>query len=167
YHERIVAILEGEAAGAYDRHLDDLCLHTIHARAWTKAIHYLHMSAGMAADRSSYVLAEMYFNRALAISRTIEDNADTLKSRIGILLALRGMVGANHNYLEANRILDEAEQLAHKLGDVEAQSKIMAHRAHVLNTLGDYEAAVALAERSRDFAQKHRDTDLLLLANYF
>jgi tetratricopeptide (TPR) repeat protein len=77
------------------------------------------------------------------------------------------LVGANGKYLEAHNLLSEADAVARRLGDVEAQSRIMAHRAHVLNTLGDLHLAVALSERSRESARKLDDQQLFLLATFF
>lgn len=167
YHQKIVDILESEAAEAHDRRLDDLCMHTIQAQAWTQAVRYLRMAASLAVERGSYELAEAYLNRALEISRTLSDEAETLRSRIEILLGLRSLAGANGKYLEANDVLTEAEEIAHRLGDVEAQSRIMAHRAHVLNTLGDLNLAVALSERARESARKLANSQLLVLATFF
>jgi tetratricopeptide (TPR) repeat protein len=167
YHESIVAILESETSDAHDRHLDDLCMHSIHAQAWKKAVVYLQLAAGLAVQRSSYELAEGYLNRALEISRTLADDSENLKAKVDILLSLRGLVGATGKYLEVSAILDEADAVARQLGDPAVQSRVMAHRAHVLNTLGDLGMAVALAERSRETAQALDNRPLFLLSTFF
>jgi tetratricopeptide (TPR) repeat protein len=167
YHESIVDILESERSGAHDRHLDDLCMHSIHAQAWRKAVVYLQLAAGLAVQRSSYELAEGHLNRALEISKTLPDDSDNLKAKVDILLSLRSLVGATGKYLEVSAILDDADRVARQLGDPAVQSRVMAHCAHVLNTLGDLGMAVALAERSRETAQTLDNRPLFLLSTFF
>jgi class 3 adenylate cyclase/tetratricopeptide (TPR) repeat protein/anti-anti-sigma regulatory factor len=167
YHRKLVDILESEASEAHDRRLDDLCIHTIHAEAWSKAVKYLEMAAALAVERGSYESAEAFLNRALEISRTLSDDPETLRARIEVLLGLRSLAGANGKYLEANELLTEAEEIAHRQGDVDAQTRIMAHRAHVLNTLGDLDLAVELCELSRESARKLGNNQLLALATFF
>jgi class 3 adenylate cyclase len=166
YHARIVEILEGEAVASHDQHLDDLCMHAVQARMWAKAVRYLRLAAGAAADRSSYEVAELYLNRALDICKEIPDDADTLRSRIEILLGLRALVGANSKNVEARRLLDQAEELAAKLGDQELQLRIMVMRVYVLSILGDLGAAVLVAERSREVAKSLGKFGTFVLATF-
>jgi class 3 adenylate cyclase len=154
YHAKIMEILEGEAAASHDHYLDDLCMHAVHAQMWPKALSCLRLAAGAAAERSSYEVAELYLTRALEISREFADDADTLRSRIEILLGLRRLVAANSKHVQASQLLDVAEELAARLGDPDVQLRIMVMRVYVLNILGQLDRAISLAERSREMAQR-------------
>jgi class 3 adenylate cyclase/tetratricopeptide (TPR) repeat protein len=167
YHGRILDILTEQATQSHDAYLDDLCMHAVHAQAWSKAMTYLHLAAGRAVERSSYELAEVYLNRALDISNALSHDEETLRSKIEILLGLRVLVARNSKYKDAKRILDLADELARQLGDSELQLRIMVLRVLVLQVLGEVAGAVELAERACEAGRKFNDTRSLAVASYF
>jgi predicted ATPase len=60
YHESIVRILEDEAAEGHNALLDELCMHSIHARAWAKAITYLQMAAAPRSSERATILPSFW-----------------------------------------------------------------------------------------------------------
>jgi tetratricopeptide (TPR) repeat protein len=167
YHTKVIEILESDATQSTDAYLDDLCMHSVHAQVWPKAVTYLRVAASLAVERSSYELAEVYLNRALDIAERLPEDADMMRSKIEILLGLRSLVGRNSKHQEARRLLDLAEGLAASLGDPELQLRIMVMRIYVLNILGDLDAAVVLAKRSQQLGQALGHVRMFALATYY
>ncbi len=167
YHARILEILERDVGPRHDLRIDDLCHHAINAELWDRAIVHLRAAAAAAIERSAFKTGESYLVRASEIATRLPETDATLRARIDILLSLRSLIGATAKYAETKRLLDQAEEIARRLGDPDHLARVLASRIHVLSILGDLEAAVSAGNRSRALARKAGDRSLLALSNFF
>jgi class 3 adenylate cyclase/tetratricopeptide (TPR) repeat protein len=167
HHARIVEMLEREGEAERDRHLDDLCAHTIHAQLWPQAVRYLQLTANRAVDRAAYQLAGSYLTRALEITRTLEDDDGGARVRLDILLGLQLLHAHAGNYPRMSTCLDEAEQLSRRLNDHASRTRVHGLRVHVLNIMGRLEEARVLGEQTRTLARESDDTTLTLFSTFY
>ena len=167
YHARILEVLERDIGPRHDLRADDLCYHAINAELWDKAVVHLRAAADAAVERSAFKTGEFYLMRASEIAAKLPETDATLRVRIDILLSLRNLIGATAKYAETKRLLDQAEEIARKLGDPDCHARVLASRIHVLSILGDLKAAVSAGNRARTLARKAGDRSLLALSNFF
>jgi class 3 adenylate cyclase len=171
-HARLVEILEAGDEAARMRHLDDLCVHAIQAQLWSRAAPYLHQAASRAAARGAYQLAATYLNRAHEIAGSLldsdaSDTHGTARLRLEILLGRYVLEYFTGDYPRMAALLDEAEPLAMRVGDLKRQTRILALRVHVFNIIGKLDEAVDLGLRARAAARQSGDTSVLLSSTVF
>lgn len=166
-HARILDVLERDVGPRHDARIVDLCYHAIHAERWDRAVIHLRAAADAAIESFAFKAAAFYLKRALDVSAKLPQDEHADRTRLDILLSLRGLLGATDEFAEANRLLDEAEAIALRLADPDYQARILAARIPVLSILGDLGGALEAGRRSRIMALKSGDKSLLAVANFF
>ncbi|MBU6499696.1 MAG: hypothetical protein KGQ40_14305, partial [Rhodospirillales bacterium] len=167
HHARIVAFLEGDGGVQDAQRLADLCVHTIQAQLWPKAVTYLRKAAGPAAERGAYRLAVGYLERAIEIVRRLPDDDAAARTQMELLLE-HGVVQTHvGGYRQSSASLAAAQALAARLDDGPASLRIHSLQVHVFNILGQLDEAVALGQRTRALARQAGNTALALYATFF
>ncbi|MGE3651250.1 MAG: AAA family ATPase, partial [Reyranellaceae bacterium] len=166
-HVRILELLERTVESRHDARIVDLCYHAINAERWDRAVVHLREAADAATESFAFKAAVFYLKRALDVTTKLPPGEASDRTRLDLLLSLRGLLGATDEFAEVNRLLDEAEAIAMRLGDPDYQARILAARIPVLSILGDLGGAAEAGRRSRLMALKSGDRSLLAAANFF
>ncbi len=172
-HGRIVGLIESDPQLAGEGRLADLCHHSIQARLWDRAIHYLQDVAAVAAERGALEQASEHLKQALALADNLQPEDQRLRTRIAILLGLRTVAVLELRYQDALTLLEEAEALAIALNEPLAALTVRGRRLRILNVLGRLEEAAETGEsllgesRSMDRADLTADLAHDLGQTYF
>ena len=167
HHARIVELLESEPAEAQDRNLDDLCYHAIQAQLLPKAVGLLQRAARKAATRSAYQAEEDCLTRARDIIGSLPDDDALASVQLDILMDLQVLGAWANNYPEMGRLLDAAEPLARRLGDVDRAIRIQALRVHLYNITGRLQEATVLGEQALAAARDAGIPNLIVMVGYY
>jgi tetratricopeptide (TPR) repeat protein len=97
---------------------------------------------------------------ALGIVRKQADTRDNTEKEIDILLSLRSLVGATGKYLEAERLIEDAEKRVTRIGDARRHAAVITLKVHLLNVLGELDRALDLGKQAVAAARRWGD-DLL------
>lgn len=163
-HGRIVGLIESDPQLAGEARLADLCHHSIQARLWDRAIHYLQDVAALAAERGALEHARDHMKQALALAENLPADDQRLRTRIGILLGARTVAVLELRYQDALTLLEEAEALAISLNDPLVALTVRGRRLRILNVLGRLEEAAetgeALVSESRSMNRADLAADL-------
>ena len=166
-HVRILELLARTVESRHDARIVDLCYHAINAERWDRAVVHLREAADAATESFAFKAAVFYLKRALDVTTKLPPGEASDRTRLDLLLSLRGLLGATDEFVEANRLLDEAEAIAMRLGDPDYQARILAARSPALSGWGDRGGAAEAGRRSRLMALKSGDRSLLAAANFF
>lgn len=158
-HRQLVELIETRYAARLDEHVEQLAHHALGAGEQSKAVHYLHRSAGKAMHRSAHHQAIGYLKQGLDLIGALPDASERYRREldyrkaIGVAtMAAKGW--ANAEVLEA---FTRARALSQELGDErelfvalrgEGQYRMIGGQSATARRLG--ERCVALAKRSGD-----------------
>lgn len=147
-HARALAALEARTTDRQDEDLDQLTEHAIRGEVWERAV-ALCMRAGTRANvRSAWRAAVGFFDRALTALSHLPETPESLRRGIDIRLALRVALGPLTEIHRVLQMLEEAAELAVRLGDPMRVTQIDVSRCVFLTIFGKLDQAIAAGERS-------------------
>jgi class 3 adenylate cyclase/tetratricopeptide (TPR) repeat protein len=166
-HARIIETVETLYAGRLTEHVERLGHHAVRGEMWEKAPHYLRQAGLKALDRSAYREAIGYYEQALDALSRLPETRDTREQGIDLRLALRSALLPSNDSARILACLREAETLAVALDDPRRLGQISGFlSAHFRNT-GEYDEAIAAAQRALTFGTAGGDVVVQALANLF
>jgi len=166
-HARIVGAMETLYTDRVAEQVERLAYHALRGAVWDKAVAYARQMGTKALARSAYREAVAGFDQALLALGHLPESRDTLAQAIDLRFDLRI---ALNPLREDRRLLDclrEAEPLAEALGDQRRLGQVSAYLAQYLYGIGDYEPALASAQRALAIATGHGDIGLTSQAHLF
>jgi class 3 adenylate cyclase/tetratricopeptide (TPR) repeat protein len=152
-HEWVAEFLESYRTELRDAQVGVFAHHWERADRPDRAVAYLLRAGERAAEQFANVEAAEYFSRALALTPGYSLQRYTLllaRERIYDLMGARAAQG---------RDLDALETLAQALNDPQREAEIALRRAHFAESLRDYPAAMAEAQKAIRLARITRDVN--------
>ena len=129
-----------------------------------QAVVHWQAAAQRSTERSTYLEAKRFLDKALAALREMDDDADVARSALELRLTLRPVLGALGDYRSILANVVAAEALAERLGDERTRVQLCADKTHVLYHLGRLDEAIENGEQARSMAQNLGMDELLLPA---
>jgi class 3 adenylate cyclase len=166
-HAAILEALEKLSADRPADQLERLAYHAMRGEAWEKAYEYSH-AAGLAAvalnaNRSAL---EAYEIAAEALAR-LPETEERLAAAIDLRFRIRDELFILAETEKILRLMDDAEEMAVKLGDQSRLIEVLLYKSGYHWGGGQYvEFALPLAQRAYDLAQQVDDPKLVGMACY-
>ncbi|MEE8305407.1 MAG: adenylate cyclase, partial [Candidatus Tectomicrobia bacterium] len=165
-HARIVEALEALSGDRWAEQVERLNHHAFRGEVWDKALMYLRQAGAKAMQQSAHREASMYYGQALEALGHLPKERETLEQAIDLHLGLSTALIPQQESERALDALREAERLAEVLDDRyrlgQASARMVAH----LRATGDYDAALAYGQRTRDIATELSDLSLQVVADF-
>jgi tetratricopeptide (TPR) repeat protein len=164
-HARIVEALEVLAPDRVSEQVERLAHHALQGEVWAKALAYGRQAGEKAMTRSAHREAMGYFEQALSVLPRLPDQRDTLEQAVDLRLALRTALAPSGNLGRTLSYLREAESLAMALDDPHRLGRVLLFLANHCNQVGEYDQAIAAAQRVLALAAAGED--VVLQANQY
>jgi DNA-binding winged helix-turn-helix (wHTH) protein/tetratricopeptide (TPR) repeat protein len=142
-----------------------LAMHLVRGRLLPQAVPYLRQAGETALERSAHREAVAYFEQALRALSHLPEAHDTREQAIDLRLALRTALGPLGDLGRILAVLREAETLAEALGHPRRLGQVLLFLANYFNQAGDYDQAIAAAQRALALAAA--GGDVVLQANQY
>ncbi|MGH8066340.1 MAG: AAA family ATPase, partial [Candidatus Entotheonellia bacterium] len=137
-----------------------LAMHLVRGRLLPQAVPYLQQAGEKALARSAHREAVEYFEQALSALDHLPETHDTREQAIDLRLALRTALGPLGDLGRILAVLREAETLAEALGHPRRLGQVLLFLANYFNQAGDYDQAIAAAQRALALATAGGDVGL-------
>jgi DNA-binding winged helix-turn-helix (wHTH) protein/tetratricopeptide (TPR) repeat protein len=142
-----------------------LAMHLVRGRMLPQAVPYLRQAGDNAMARSAHREAVAYFEQALRALAHLPESHNTREQAIDLRLDLRSALGPLGDSGRILARLREAETLAEALGDPRRLGQVLLFLANYFNQAGDYNQAIAAAQRALALAAA--GGDVILQANQY
>jgi class 3 adenylate cyclase/tetratricopeptide (TPR) repeat protein len=166
FHARALTALEDRAADRQDEELEHLADHAVRGEVWERAVALCTRAGTRANVRSAWTAAVGFFDKALAALAKLPETPDNLRRAIDVRLALRVALGPLTEINRVLAVLEEAVELAVRLGDPTRVAQIDVSRCVFLTIFGRLDQAIAAGERGRREARQLTEPMHLLNAAY-
>jgi class 3 adenylate cyclase/tetratricopeptide (TPR) repeat protein len=166
-HTRIVEALEALAGDRIAEQVERLAHHAVRSEVWDKALVYCRQAGDKALARSAYREAVGSFEQALSALAHLPEQRDTREQAIDLRLALRSVLRALGDFRRVLAYLREAESLAAALDDQHRLGQVSVFLSLHFDNIGEYDQAIAAAQRALALATAGRDVGLQALATYY
>jgi class 3 adenylate cyclase/tetratricopeptide (TPR) repeat protein len=147
-HARIVAALEALAGERVAEQVERLAHHALRGEVWDKALAYCRQAGEKAMARSAYREAVGYFEQALSALPHLPETDDTRAQAIDLRLALRSALQPSGDLRRVLAYLREAEALAVTLDNPRRLGQVSDFLSFHFYLMGDYDQALAAAQRT-------------------
>jgi tetratricopeptide (TPR) repeat protein len=166
-HARIVDALEALYPDRIAEQVDRLAHHALRGEVWDKALTYFRQAGARAMTRSANQEAAACFEQALVALQHLPESPDTLAQAIDLRLELRNALWAFGDLERIRTCLHEAETFAEALGDHRRLGLVLARTANFFWMGGDYDRALALAQRALALTTSSGNTALQATAHFY
>jgi class 3 adenylate cyclase/tetratricopeptide (TPR) repeat protein len=164
-HRRVVAATERQYAGRIGEQVERLADHALRGQLPDKAIVYLREAGRKAADREAYPEAVILLERALEALAQLPEDTDTVQKAIDIRFEMRNVLQPLGDRKRIASVLDEAAQLAEKIGDDRRLAWVQSYFTEQFWMLGQYPQSIAAGERALAVADQVSDIALRVVTN--
>ena len=159
-HAKVGECLEVLYANRIDDVAPILAEHFSQAKAHSKAIYYLVLSASNNAKAFAYNDAIVNYEKALELLQMAQQPQGD--QRLKILLELGNLHELTGDYAEATTYLEDSRQLAEQLNDKTSLGWALNSLADILREKGEYEKAETLYKECASLAEEVGDRGLIL-----
>jgi class 3 adenylate cyclase/tetratricopeptide (TPR) repeat protein len=164
-HRRVVAATEKQYAGRIGEQVERLADHALRGELPEKAVMYLREAGKKAADREAYPEAATLLERALEAMAQLPDNVDTVQKAIDIRFEMRNVLQPLGDRRRIASLLDEAAQLAAKIGDDQRVGWVQSYFTEQFWMLGRYKESIEAGEKALTVADQVSDMPLRVVTN--
>src|SRR5262249_22375844 len=161
-HARIVPAIEALYPERLAEQVERLAHHAIRGELREKAVAYLRQAGLKAAARSALRDARTWFDEALSVLATLTESKSTLQAGFEIRLELRPVLDQLGE--SAVGLLQEAKDLAEKLGDERRAGRVEAFITTEYARRGKLDQALASGTRAVDIAGQLGDLRLRIVS---
>jgi tetratricopeptide (TPR) repeat protein len=166
-HARIMEALERLAPDRLTEQVERLAHHALRGEVWDKALAYCRQAGEKAMARSAYREAVASFEQALSALAHLPETRDTCEQAIDLRLALGLALVPSGNLGRTLGALREAESLAEALGDPRRLAQVSVRLSVHCYLTGEYDQAIAAAQRALALATASSEVVLRALANQY
>jgi predicted ATPase len=166
-HARIAEAVEAGAGERLAEHAERLAHHAWHGEAWAKAARYLRLAAVKATGRAANAEAVACLERALDALGRVPETRETLADAVDIRLDLRPPLLQLGRLDDVLRRSQEAERLAHALGDDRRLGAVYSYLVNYHYLKGEPEVALGYGQRCVALAERTADGALRILAGRY
>src|SRR5262249_4893827 len=119
YHQRIAQVLEAQFPATVDQQPELLAHHSTEAGLTEQAVHYWHMAAQRAVERSAHVEAISHLTKGLELLKTLPETPQRLQREVDMLIGLGASLIAAKGYAasEVEQTYSYARHLCVHLND--------------------------------------------------
>ena len=151
HRETLLAIERLHADSLYDL-AEKLADHAFRAEAWEAAANYLVQAADKAVELSAYHKAAHWLEQAVHALDCLPESPERDRRGVDVRTRMRPVYDATGSFDKASMRLQEAKDLARKLGDLERQLQVLIHQSYLHSSHGRVEEALAAAGELRGLA---------------
>jgi predicted ATPase/class 3 adenylate cyclase len=166
-HARILEVLERTAEDRLPQVVDQLAHHAYLGQVWDRAVTYLRQAGARALARSANQEAVAHFQQALAALGHLPEAPTTLERAIDLRFDLRPPLLQLGRLQEVLSLSQEAEALAHRLGDEERLAHVYTYLINYHYLRGEPDLAIEYGERCLATARTRHDLALEALARRY
>lgn len=166
-HRRIFAALEALPRREQTDEIERLAHHAFRAGVWDKAVDYLRQAGERAFRRWANGEAEERFSQALAALAHWPDGRARAELGIDLRLSLRDPLWVLGRMDEMRRCLDEARDLAERIGDSRRLGWACCHLARLDWAVAQHPGALANGERGLALAAAIGDPPLAIETRFY
>ena len=132
-----------------------LAHHTFEAGQWEDAARFTLASAKRAEAKSAYRESEQFLSMSLEALALLPKNRANIEQTIDALITRRiSTVGVGGPILGSLGELDDAESLAHEIGDLERVARVNLHRSYARSMIGHHQQGLVDADRAHGIGQQ-------------
>ena len=164
-HKRVVVAIEKQYAGRIGEQVERLADHALRGQLFEKAVLYLREAGKKAADREAYPEAVILLEQALEALAQLPESPDTLQKAIDVRFEMRNVLQPLGDRARIASILDEAAELAEKLGDKQRMGWVQSYFTEQFWMLGRYKESIEAAKRALAVADQVSDLPLRVVTN--
>jgi class 3 adenylate cyclase/tetratricopeptide (TPR) repeat protein len=165
-HGKVLEAIEVQFAQRIDEFTERLADHAVRGEIWDKAVLYCRKAGDRANARSAHKSAAVFLRQALDALNRLSVDTSTIQQAIDIRLGLRVALAAAGEFPSILAYLEEAESLAHSIGDERRLMAIAISRSTILSNLGDLDEALQAGLHGRALALRQED-DLAIVSSGF
>jgi class 3 adenylate cyclase/DNA-binding winged helix-turn-helix (wHTH) protein/predicted ATPase len=167
YHQRIAHILEEQFPETTVTQPELVAHHATEAGLTAQAVHYWHMAAQRAVERSAHVEAIKHLRQGLAVLQTLPETPERLQREVDMLIALGASVFATQGYAapEVGEIYTAARQLCEHLDAPHQLFSVLRGLWNHSYVRADLQTAHTLGEQLLSLAQHVQNPAMLVAAH--
>jgi len=165
-HARIVQAIEALYADRLDEQVERLAHHAQRGEVWSKAATYLRQAASKASSRWAFRETARYLELALEAIEQLPERDANVGQEIDIRLELRPALMPESNNVRIAEIIEEAVELAEKIGDQRRLALAFGYKAYSAVELGHQPQALEAAQRSLVLAEEIGESLPILSARH-
>jgi predicted ATPase/pimeloyl-ACP methyl ester carboxylesterase/DNA-binding SARP family transcriptional activator len=152
-HRHTLLAMERLYAGSLNDLAEKLADHAFRAEEWSAAVTYLVQAADKAVDLSAYNKAARWLEQAVHAVDSLPESPERDRRAVDVRTRMRPVYDAIGSFAKAATRLQEAKDLARKLGDLERHWQVLIHQSYLYSSHGRIDEALAAADELRDLAR--------------
>ncbi len=166
-HERAGQALEAIFADQLDDHLTQLAHHYRYSDNVSKAVEYLRRAGEQAMRRTAYAEAASCLNVAINLLQKLPESDERIRQELHLQLSLSSALFAVKGYgaPESERVCIRVQEICERLGDPPELFRALLGIWVIYFVRGQYQSALALAQRALQRAQRADDSRLLMFGH--
>jgi len=151
-HGRVFQALQAMSGDRADEQTELLCKHAAMGGQWEQAARYGLLAGDRARARFAWPEAVRYYELALEGQSHVPETPEVLERGINLRIGLRAALSTIGEWRRGAEVLEDAREIAVRLGDELRAAQIDGMACTMLTTLGDLERAVELGRRGTPVA---------------
>jgi pimeloyl-ACP methyl ester carboxylesterase/DNA-binding SARP family transcriptional activator len=152
-HRHTLLAMEHLYADSLNDLAEKLADHAFRAEDWSAAATYLVQAADKAVDLSAYNKAARWLEQAVHAVDSLPESPERDRRAVDVRTRMRPVYDAIGSFAKAATRLQEAKDLARKVGDLERQWQVLIHQSYLYSSHGRINEALAAADELRDLAR--------------
>ena len=164
-HRAIGVAIESLYADRLAEHYEMLGYHFSKGEEWSKAPRYLRQAGAKAAAHGANREAVTHFEQALVALAHLPEDRETVEQAVDVRFDLRNSLLLLGEFGRTLEYLQEADTLAHALGDRRRLGEVSANMTHYFRLVGEPDRAIACGQDALSLARAAGDFTLSLKTN--
>ncbi|WGD51562.1 adenylate/guanylate cyclase domain-containing protein [Bradyrhizobium sp. CB1650] len=164
-HSDVADSMERLYSERLSEHVERLAQHAFLGQVWPKALKYLREAGARAVERRANREATVRFKQALEALKHLPENRDFLQQSVDIRFDIRNALQPLGDLGQIGGYLDEAEELARRLGDQSRLGWVSAYLTEHFRMLGNPQSAAESGERSLAIGRSIGDMRMQVVTN--
>ncbi len=167
YHERIAHALEVDSPETVNTQPELLAHHCTKAELFDQAAEYWRRAGSNAYSRRANREATKCFDEALMALDQLPETHDNLEKGIDVRIDIRHALFALRQFGQILKRVQEAEHLAHRLGDRRRLARINSYLTQATSGVGDHNRAIAIGESALAVTEADEDFTSQVMTRFF
>ncbi len=156
-HGRVLTVMESRAADRADELTELLADHALRGEVWNRAADLAARAGKRANLRSAWHEAITFHEQAMQALAKLPEGPDTLAQGIDVRLGMRVALGPTMQITRVLEMVDQASELAERLGDFTRMAQIDVSRCIFLSIMGSLDRAVEVGRSAQRVARSLGD----------
>jgi class 3 adenylate cyclase/tetratricopeptide (TPR) repeat protein len=166
-HAEIAGAIERLYADRLNERVEHLAHHALLGQLWGRAVRYGRQAGNRALERTAAREALAAFEGARTALRELPESAERTVQLIDLCFEMRNALFPLGETDRVDKLLNEAQALAERLGDAQRLGRALAYQAPLQSILGNHARAIEAGERACAIGETVGDLGLRIFTNYY